>query len=60
MKRARTFRAANAQMRQLGFGFVDLLLHVQLSTRRATATWSLTRARVLQEFSPAPLPPSTR
>ena len=27
MKRAKTFRAANAQMRQLGFGFVDLALH---------------------------------
>jgi oligopeptidase A len=27
MKRAKTFRAANAQMRQLGFGMVDLALH---------------------------------
>jgi oligopeptidase A len=29
MKRAKTFRAANAQMRQLGFGIVDLTLHRQ-------------------------------
>ena len=27
MKRAKTFRAANTQMRQLGFGYVDLALH---------------------------------
>ncbi len=27
MKRAKTFRAANMQMRQLGFGMVDLALH---------------------------------
>ena len=27
MLRAKTFRAANAQMRQLGFGIVDLMLH---------------------------------
>ncbi|HWF47253.1 MAG TPA: M3 family metallopeptidase, partial [Bryobacteraceae bacterium] len=27
MKRARTFRSANAQMRQIGFGMVDLKLH---------------------------------
>ena len=32
MKRARTFRAANAQMRQLGFGFVDLPLHMRYSS----------------------------
>ena len=31
MKRARTFRSANAQMRQLGFGVVDLALHMKYS-----------------------------
>jgi len=55
MKRARTFRAANAQMRQLGFGFVDLLLHVRYSPERDGEPVEYTR-RVLQEFSPAPLP----
>ena len=33
MKRARTFRAANAQMRQLGFGFIDLMLHTRYDPR---------------------------
>jgi oligopeptidase A len=56
MKRARTFRAANAQMRQLGFGFVDLLLHVRYSPERDGELVAYTR-KVLQEFSPAPLPP---
>jgi oligopeptidase A len=56
MKRARTFRAANAQMRQLGFGFVDLLLHVSYSPERDGDVVSYTR-RLIQEFSPAPLPP---
>ena len=56
MKRARTFRAANAQMRQLGFGFVDLLLHTQYSPERDGDPMSYTR-RIIQEFSPAPLPP---
>jgi oligopeptidase A len=55
MKRARTFRAANAQMRQLGFGFVDLLLHVRYSPERDGDLVQYTRG-VLQEFSPAPLP----
>ena len=56
MRRARTFRAANAQMRQLGFGFVDLLLHVRYSAERDGDPVSYTR-QVLEEFSPAPLPP---
>ena len=56
MKRARTFRAANAQMRQLGFAFIDLLLHVQYSAERDGDPIAYTR-KVLQEYSPAPLPP---
>jgi oligopeptidase A len=56
MKRARTFRAANGQMRQLGFAFIDLLLHVQYSAARDGDPITYTR-KVLQEYSPAPLPP---
>jgi len=55
MKRARTFRAANAQMRQVGFGFIDLLLHVAYDAGRDGDPVAYTR-RLLQEFSPAPLP----
>jgi oligopeptidase A len=55
MKRARTFRAANAQMRQLGFGFVDLMLHTRYSPERDGDPVDYSR-RVLQEYSPAPLP----
>jgi len=57
MKRARTFRAANQQMRQLGFGLVDLLLHVRYSPGRDGDAVDYAR-RILQEFSPAPLPPA--
>jgi oligopeptidase A len=56
MKRARTFRAANAQMRQLGFGFVDLALHVQYEPARDGEVLAYAR-HILQEFSPARLPP---
>jgi oligopeptidase A len=57
MKRARTFRAANAQMRQLGFGFVDLLLHVRYDPQRDGEPVDYSR-HILQDFSPAELPSS--
>ena len=56
MKRARTFRAANAQMRQLGFGFIDLALHTRYDAARDGDVIDYSRG-ILQEFSPAPLPP---
>jgi len=55
MKRARTFRAANAQMRQLGFGVLDMALHLDYSKDRDGDV--LTYAReIMQPFAPAPLP----
>jgi oligopeptidase A len=56
MNRARTFRAANAQMRQLGFGFADLLLHTRYDAAKDGNPVEYT-SRILQNFSPAPLPP---
>ena len=57
MKRARTFRAANAQMRQLGFGYIDLLLHTKYTPAADGDAVDFAR-RILQEFSPAPLAPA--
>jgi oligopeptidase A len=54
MKRAKTFRAANAQMRQLGFGCMDLALHREWDRKKDVIEYS--RA-ILQQFSPAPFPP---
>ena len=54
MKRAKTFRAANAQMRQLGFGYVDLSLHREWNGQGDVIAYS---REILQKFSPAPFPP---
>ena len=56
MKRARAFRAANAQMRQLGFGFLDLLLHTAYAPASDGDVVEYSR-RVIEGFSPAPLTP---
>jgi oligopeptidase A len=54
MKRAKTFRAANAQMRQIGFAFVDLALHREWDPSRQPDVVAYSRA-ILQQFAPAPL-----
>jgi oligopeptidase A len=54
MWRAKTFRGANTQMRQIGFGYMDLALHREWDGSGDVIAWS--RA-VLQQFSPAPFPP---
>ena len=55
MKRARTYRAANAQMRQVGYASVDLKLHREYDKGRDNDVASYTR-EVLQRHYPAPLP----
>ena len=56
MVRARNFRSANAHMRQLGFGFLDLALHIDYDPARDGDAITYTRG-ILQQYSPAPLPP---
>ena len=56
MKRARNFRAANAQMRQLSFGMVDLALHTTYSPATDGDVIAYSRALLLP-FAPAGLPP---
>jgi oligopeptidase A len=55
MKRAETFRAANQQMRQLGFGIMDLKLHVEYDPAKDGDVLAYCR-RIGAEFAPAPIP----
>jgi oligopeptidase A len=56
MQRARRYRAANMQMRQLGFGIMDLALHREYSPEKDGDVIAYSR-RLLQQFTAAPLPP---
>ena len=53
--RARNFRSANGQMRQLGFGTVDLSLHTLYEPERDGAVLEYAN-RILQDFSAATFP----
>lgn len=54
MLSARTYRAANALMRQLGFSTVDLLLHTEFDPQKDDVM--AFGREVFQRFSPAKLP----
>ena len=55
MVRARTYRGANAQMRQLGFGYVDLKLHREYDPALDGDVTTYAR-KILQPFSAATFP----
>ncbi len=55
MRRARTYRAASAMMRQLGFASVDLAMHTEHDPARDGDVIAYARA-VIARFSAAPLP----
>lgn len=57
MQRARTFRAASAQMRQLGFASVDLRMHRELDPASLSVDEMMSFAReILQAHGPADYP----
>ena len=55
MKRAKNFRSANGQMRQLGFAGLDLALHIEFDPGRDGDVMEYSRG-ILQTHSPTPLP----
>ncbi len=55
MKRAKNFRSANNQMRQLGFGIMDLSLHLEYSPERDGDVLTYSR-EIVQSFSAVKLP----
>lgn len=55
LKRARTYRGANVQMRQLGFGITDLKLHREYDPAVHGDLLQYC-AGILSQFTPAPLP----
>ncbi len=55
MRRARTFRSANMQMRQLGFATVDLKLHREYDPESDVDVMGFARD-ILAQFTPAELP----